>query len=40
MNLIRNANCLAEAMNKFVKGSINVEKHKLEFEERMTTLLI
>jgi len=29
-----------KAMNKFAKGSINVEKHKLESRERMTTLLI
>jgi len=38
--LIANANCLVEAMKKYVKGSINVEKHKLEFGERMITLLI
>jgi hypothetical protein len=38
--LIENANYLAEAMNKFVKGSINVKRHKLEFGERMTILLI
>jgi hypothetical protein len=29
-----------EAMNKFVEGSINVEKHKLESRERMTILFI
>jgi hypothetical protein len=38
--LIGNANYLAEAINKFAKGSINVERHKLEFGERMTTFLI
>jgi hypothetical protein len=38
--LIRNANYLVEAMNKFVEGSINVERHKLEFGERMTILFI
>jgi hypothetical protein len=29
-----------ETMNKFVEGFINVERHKLESRERMTTLLI
>jgi len=38
--LIGNANYLAEAMNKFAKGFDNVERHKLEFGERMTTFLI
>jgi hypothetical protein len=28
-SLIRNANYLSKAMNKFVEGSINVERHKL-----------
>jgi hypothetical protein len=36
--LITNANYLVEAMNKFVEGSINVEKHKLESREIMTIL--
>ncbi len=27
-------------MNKFVEGSINVDKHKLESRERMITLFI
>ncbi len=38
--LIGNANYLVEAMNKFVEGSINVDKHKLESRERMITLFI
>jgi enoyl reductase-like protein len=38
--LIGNANYLVEAMNKFAKGYINVERHKLKYGERMTTLLI
>jgi len=38
--LIGNANYLMETMNKFVEGFINVERHKLEFGERMTTLLM
>ncbi len=38
--LIGNANYLVKAMNKFAKGSINANRHKLEFGERMTTLLI
>jgi hypothetical protein len=29
-----------ETMNKFAKDFINVERHKLESRERMTTLLI
>jgi hypothetical protein len=29
-----------KALNNFTKGSINVERHKLESKERMTTLLI
>jgi hypothetical protein len=33
-------NYLAKAMNKFVKGSINVEKHKLEYKGKMITLFI
>jgi hypothetical protein len=27
-------------MNNLKKGSINVERHKLEFKEKMTTLLV
>jgi hypothetical protein len=27
-------------MNKFAKGFINVERHKLESRERMTTLFV
>ncbi len=38
--LIGNANYLVKATNKFAKGFINVERHKLESRERMTTLLI
>jgi hypothetical protein len=38
--LIGNANYLAKAMNKFVEGSINVERYKLEYNERMIALLI
>jgi hypothetical protein len=38
--LIGNANYLVEAMNKFAEGSINVERHKLEFGERMTILFM
>ncbi len=37
-SLIRNANYLAKAMNKFVEGSINVERQTIK--ERMITLLI
>jgi hypothetical protein len=37
--LIGNVYYLVEAMNKFAKGSINVERHKVEFGERVTTLL-
>ncbi len=37
---IGNANYLMETMNKFAKDFINVERHKLESRERMTTLLI
>ncbi len=32
-SLIRNANYLAKAMNKFAEGSINVERHKLPRKE-------
>ncbi len=39
-SLIGNVNYLVKAMNKFAKGSINVEKHKLESREKMITLLI
>jgi hypothetical protein len=39
-SLIGNASYLAKAMNKFAKGSINVEKHKLESKGKMITLLI
>ncbi len=38
--LIGNANYLMKIMNKFAEGFINVEKHKLESREIMTTLLI
>ncbi len=38
--LIRNANYLVKATNKFVEGFTNVERHKLESKEIMTTLLI
>ncbi len=38
--LIGNANYLVESMNKFVEGSINVERHKLESRERITILFI
>ncbi len=38
--MIGNANYLVKAMNKFAKGSINVEKHKLESRGKMITLLI
>jgi hypothetical protein len=36
-SLIRNANYLAKAMNKFV-GSINVERHKLPRKESQLCL--
>jgi hypothetical protein len=39
-SLIKNANYLVKAMNKFVEGFINVEKHKLELGENMIVLLI
>jgi hypothetical protein len=37
--LIGNVNSLEEIMNKFVEGSINVKRNKLEFIKRMMTLL-
>lgn len=39
-SLIKNANYLVKVMNKFAKGFINVEKHKLELGENMIALLI
>ncbi len=33
-------NYFVEVMNKFPEGFINVEIHKLDYEERMTTLFI
>jgi hypothetical protein len=37
--LIGNANYLVKATNKFAKGFINVERHKLESRERIQLCL-
>ncbi len=37
--LIGNVKSLEEIMSKFVEGSINVKRNKLEFMKRMATLL-
>ncbi len=39
-SLVKNANYLVKAMNKFTEGFINVEKHKLKLGENMIALFI